>query len=66
MTTKKFWCHYIGNDGNTPKRRSIELTDIHELLPSISNEGAKTPCGLSVKSRTGAIALKSYTTCMYS
>lgn len=43
MNTKKFWCHYIGNDGNTPKRRSIELTDIHELLPSISNEGAKTP-----------------------
>lgn len=43
MITKKFWCHYIGNDGNTPKRRSIELTDIHELLPSISNEGAKTP-----------------------
>jgi hypothetical protein len=43
MTTRKFWCHYIGNDGNTPKRRSIELTDIHELLPSISNEGAKTP-----------------------
>lgn len=40
---KKFWCHYIGNDGNTPKRRSIELTDIHELLPNISNEGAKTP-----------------------
>ena len=43
MTTKKFWCHYIGSDGNTPKRRNIELTDIHELLPSISNEGAKTP-----------------------
>lgn len=43
MTTKKFWCHYIGNDGNTPKRRNIELTDIHELLPCISNEGAKTP-----------------------
>lgn len=43
MQTKKFWCHYIGNDGNTPKRRSIELTDIHELLPCISNEGAKTP-----------------------
>ena len=43
MTTRKFWCHYIGNDGNTPKRRSIELTDIHELLPQVSNEGAKTP-----------------------
>ena len=43
MQTKKFWCHYIGSDGNTPKRRSIELTDIHELLPSISNEHAKTP-----------------------
>lgn len=43
MQTKKFWCHYIGNDGNTPKRRSIELTDIHELLPNVSNDGAKTP-----------------------
>lgn len=43
MNTKKFWCHYIGNDGNTPKRRSIELTDIHDLLPNIGNENAKTP-----------------------
>ena len=43
METKKFWCHYIGNDGNTPKRRNIELTDIHDILPCISNEGAKTP-----------------------
>lgn len=43
MNTKKFWCHYIGNDGNTPKRRNIELTDIHELLPMLSNEGMKTP-----------------------
>lgn len=43
MTTKKFWCHYIGNDGNTPKRRSIELTNLSELLPNIGNEKAKTP-----------------------
>jgi len=43
METKKFWCHYIGNDGNTPKRRNIELTDIHDILPCISNEGVKTP-----------------------
>lgn len=43
MTTKKFWCHYIGSDGKTPKRRSIELTDISQLLPNISNEGVKTP-----------------------
>lgn len=43
MNTKKFWCHYIGNDGNTPKRRNIELTDIHELLPMVSNDGAVTP-----------------------
>lgn len=43
MQTKKFWCHYLGTDGNTPKRRSIELTDISELLPNVSNEGAKTP-----------------------
>ena len=31
--TKKFWCHYIGKDGNTPKRRNIELTPLAELLP---------------------------------
>lgn len=43
MNTKKFWCHYIGSDGNTPKRRNIELTDIHDVLPMVSNEGAKTP-----------------------
>lgn len=43
MQTKKFWCHYIGSDGNTPKRRNIELTDIHELLPLVSNDGAETP-----------------------
>lgn len=43
MTTKKFWCHYIGNDGNTPKRRNIELTNLSELLPNIGNEKAKTP-----------------------
>ena len=43
MTTKKFWCHYIGSDGNTPKRRNIELTDIHDLLPIVSNDGAETP-----------------------
>lgn len=43
MTTRKFWCHYIGSDGNTPKRRNVELTDISQLLPNISNEGVKTP-----------------------
>lgn len=41
--TKKFWCHYIGSDGNTPKRRNIELTSISDLIPAISNEGVKTP-----------------------
>ena len=43
MNTKKFWCHYIGSDGNTPKRRSIELTNLSELLPTLGNEHAKTP-----------------------
>ena len=43
MNTRKFWCHYIGSDGNTPKRRNIELTDISQLLPKISTEGVKTP-----------------------
>lgn len=49
MQTKKFWCHYLGTDGNTPKRRSIELTDISELLPNVSNEGAKTPLWYDVR-----------------
>ena len=43
MSTKKFWCHYIGSDGKTPKRRQIELTAISDLLPNVSNEGAVTP-----------------------
>ena len=43
MNTKKFWCHYIGSDGNTPKRRSIELFDLSELLPNIDNEHCKSP-----------------------
>lgn len=43
MSTKKFWCHYLGSDGNTPKRRSIELTSITDLMPSISNEGVNNP-----------------------
>lgn len=34
---KKFWCHYIGNDGNTPKRRSIELTNLADLVPVIGD-----------------------------
>ena len=41
---KKFWCHYIGNDGNTPKRRCIELTNLAELVPVIGdNEHCATP-----------------------
>ena len=41
---KKFWCHYIGNDGNTPKRRSIELTNLADLVPAIGdNEHCATP-----------------------
>lgn len=43
-TTKKFWCHYIGNDGNTPKRRSIELKNIADLIPAIGdNMNCQTP-----------------------
>lgn len=42
MQTRKFWCHYIGSDGNTPKRRSIELTAIGELLPQLQGVG-RTP-----------------------
>lgn len=41
---KKFWCHYIGNDGNTPKRRSLELTNLTDLVPVIGdNEHCATP-----------------------
>lgn len=44
MRTRKFWCHYIGNDGNTPKRRSIELTNLADLIPAIGdNVNCKTP-----------------------
>ena len=37
--TKKFWCHYVGSDGNTPKRRNIELTPIGELVPGLQSVG---------------------------
>ena len=47
MTTKKFWCHYLGTDGNTPKRRNIELTNLSELL-RIDNENVKTPLWFEV------------------
>ena len=44
MTTKKFWCHYIGSDGNTPKRRSIELTNLANIIPNIGdNTNCPTP-----------------------
>jgi len=44
MTTKKFWCHYIGNDGNTPKRRNIELKNLGDLIPAIGdNVNCATP-----------------------
>lgn len=35
--TKKFWCHYVGSDGNTPKRRSIELTNLESLVPCVGD-----------------------------
>lgn len=35
--TKKFWCHYVGSDGNTPKRRCIELADLGSLMPYIGD-----------------------------
>lgn len=38
-TEKKFWCHYIGSDGNTPKRRSMELKPISELVPELQGVG---------------------------
>jgi len=44
MNTKKFWCHYIGSDGNTPKRRNIELKNLASLVPAIGdNEHCETP-----------------------
>lgn len=48
--TKKFWCHYIGRDGNAPKRRSIELTDLASLIPAIGdNEHCATPLWYEAK-----------------
>ena len=38
-TEKKFFCHYIGSDGNTPKRRSMELKPISELVPELQGVG---------------------------
>lgn len=35
--TKKFWCHYVGRDGNTPKRRNIELTDLGSLFSFVGD-----------------------------
>ncbi len=35
--TKKFWCHYIGSDGNTPKRRAKELTNLESLAPYVGD-----------------------------
>ena len=44
MNTKKFWCHYVGGDGNTPKRRNIELTNLADKLPAIGdNVNCATP-----------------------
>jgi len=44
METRKFWCHYIGSDGNTPKRRSIELKNLADLIPAIGdNVNCQTP-----------------------
>lgn len=44
MTTRKFWCHYIGSDGNTPKRRNIELKNLADLIPAIGdNVNCQTP-----------------------
>jgi len=39
METRKFWCHYVGSDGNTPKRRIMELTAIGELVPELNGVG---------------------------
>jgi hypothetical protein len=49
MNTKKFWCHYIGSDGNTPKRRSIELTDIRDIMPNVTNDGVATPLWVEIE-----------------
>ena len=48
METRKFWCHYIGSDGNTPKRRNMELTPIGDIFPAISNNGVKTPIWVEI------------------
>lgn len=60
MTTKKFWCHYIGADGNTPKRRNIELTDISHLLKNVTNDGAKTPVWYERREQDGTVYFHLY------
>lgn len=41
---KKFWCHYIASDGNTPRRKSMELINLGDLIPAIGeNAQAETP-----------------------
>lgn len=42
MRKQKFWCHYLGTDGNTPKRRSIELTYL-DIIPEFDNSKSPTP-----------------------
>lgn len=38
-TEKKFWCHYLGKDGNTPVRRCMQLKPIGELIPELHGVG---------------------------
>ena len=40
MSTKKFWCHYLGRDGNTPVRRNMELMPIGEIIPQLQGVGS--------------------------
>lgn len=35
--TKKFWCHYVGSDGKSSKRRCIELGDLGSLIPYVGD-----------------------------
>lgn len=42
MRKQKFWCHYLGKNGNTPKRRKIELA-YFDIAPDFDNSKSVTP-----------------------
>ena len=42
MRKQKFWCHYLAQNGNDPKRRKIELA-YFDIAPDFDNSKSVTP-----------------------